>query len=110
MTLKAATGYTPVTDPMICEICGKSVLLANVFSIKAVYALPSGTNTAFQCANEQHYACSHEHAVLALVGCLFEHLEAGAYVGKGATPLNQNYINLKNTEQSYITVNQPQPL
>jgi hypothetical protein len=42
-----------------------------------------GTNvTAYQCGNEQHYACSHEHAVQAAMACLFDHIESGPYNGK----------------------------
>lgn len=57
-----------------CEVCGAQTLEGDTFSLALVYRKPGRDIAAFQCPNEQHYACSHEHAVQAVMACLSEHI------------------------------------
>ena len=86
MPMKAKTGYTPVTDPMACEVCGTVVTLANTHSVSVCYNMPGAGYAAYQCANEQHFACSHEHAYLAAMACLLSHIENGTHAQPLSAP------------------------
>ena len=81
MPIKDNTGPTPITDPMTCEICGTSVPLANTHSIAIDYRMPGLGVQTYQCKNEQHFADTHEHAVLAAIACLLSHIESGPHIG-----------------------------
>lgn len=83
-----------VNDPSMalttCEFCGEVKPLREMHSLKWVYAMPGYNKEAtvgqrpFQCADDQHFGCCHEHAFLALIICLFEHMDdSGSYNGKG---------------------------
>lgn len=84
MAIRDATGYVPLGDTLACEICGTVVATADAHSIIICYAMPGSGVSAYQCANEQHFACSHEHAIQAAMACLFDHIESGPYKGKKA--------------------------
>lgn len=60
-----------------CEApgCERSVLAAEVYSLALVYRIPGRGVPAFQCSEEQHFGCSHEHAVAAVAACLRNHIE-----------------------------------
>lgn len=105
MTLRAATGYVPLNDPSTCEMCGTVTTAANTHSIKMVYAMPGAGTTAYQCVDEQHYACCEEHALLAALACYFAHIKTGTFVGKGVANVEPNYISIMNTVNGYVVAN-----
>ena len=87
-TLPTPTGQIAVTDPILCEVCGKSTPLAQAHSMSVSYNMPGQdakgvTYPAYQCPNLNHFACSHEHAVLAALMCIFEHIDQGNHPAKG---------------------------
>ena len=59
-----------------CEApgCGKVTAAQNTYSLAVVYRMPGPGVPAFQCPNEQHFACCHEHAVQVMQACLNEHI------------------------------------
>jgi hypothetical protein len=77
-------------DIIACEICGKEDMVMHMLSIAATYRMP-GKNadlapaklSAFQCPHIQHFGCCHEHALLALFHCLFEHIHYGPHESQG---------------------------
>lgn len=84
MPIRTATGYQAPSDPMACEVCGKLVAQSTLHSIKVMYAVTGGNNSAFQCIDEQHWGCSEEHAALAAFQCYFNHIrDLGNWTGKG---------------------------
>ena len=60
-----------------CEApgCPRSVTVADAFSLALVYRMPGRGVSAFQCRDEQHFGCSHDHAVQAMLACLRDHIE-----------------------------------
>lgn len=78
--LKAAKALGHADDETLliqCEApgCTVSVPVAAVYSLAVVYRMPGRGVPAFQCAEEQHFGCSHEHARAAMLVCLDEHIE-----------------------------------
>lgn len=79
----------PSSAPTKCEICPNVLPLREMHSMKWAYAMPGlrGPNAghpAFQCADDQHFGCCHEHAFLAMLVCAFEHMDvSGEYCGRG---------------------------
>lgn len=67
----------PVPEEIIytCEICGAQTKEGDTYSLAWHYRKPGRGIPAFQCPGEQHFACSHEHAVQAMMACLEEHGE-----------------------------------
>lgn len=73
-----------------CEICSKEDALQHMLSIAAIYRMP-GSNAnlkpaklpSFQCPHIQHFGCTHEHALLALMHCLVEHIHFGPHESQG---------------------------
>lgn len=66
---------------MPCEApgCDKSTPRKECFSFIASMAhmhLEKGVYSQYQCPSEQHWACSHEHAVQAVKTCIDEHHNA----------------------------------
>lgn len=81
--------YDPDTRPVMCEVCGKVQMLKQCHSLAMVYRMPGlrkdaeGNETygyaGYQCADNQHFACSHEHALLAVFMCTLEHIHTDGY-------------------------------
>lgn len=81
--------YDPDTRPVMCEVCGKVQMLKQCHSIAVVYRMPGlrrdaqGNQTygyaGYQCPDNQHFACCHEHAILAVFMCTFEHIHEQGY-------------------------------
>lgn len=81
--------YDPDERPVMCEVCGKTQMLKQCHSIAVVYRMPglrkdeNGNQTygyaGYQCADNQHFACSHEHALLAVFMCTLEHIHTDGY-------------------------------
>jgi hypothetical protein len=101
MPIKEMQGYRAIGDAHVCEICGKIVPLNDLHSLAVVYRMPGPGGTAYQCPNEQHYACSHEHAVLAVVACLTSHIELGPYANKQAEYEDEDLKVLKQRVSKY---------
>lgn len=60
-----------------CEApgCNARVPLPQVYSLAAVYrCYPGAIPGRYQCRDEQHWTCSHEHALIALEQCAREHV------------------------------------
>ena len=77
--------YDPDERMQICEVCGKEQPLKHCYSLALVYRMPGylfeenrGAG-AYQCPDDQHFACSHEHAFLAAMFCYFEHIHTGPH-------------------------------
>lgn len=67
----------PSLAPTRCEVCGVVKQLKDMYSMAAVYRMPGLGKKAYQCEATQHFGCSHEHAVIAILECLFEHISLG---------------------------------
>lgn len=93
-------------DPIACEICGLVTPLAQVHSLSITYCMPgqdsSGNSLpAYQCPALQHYACTHEHAVIAALACLFEHIDAGNFAGVGTSWMDSQTTTIYNNVEGY---------
>lgn len=79
MQIAAILGNDPSQVLITCEApgCSKQIALANACSMAVVYRMPGFGHAPYQCGDEQHFGCCHEHAILALLSCLFSHIEAG---------------------------------
>jgi len=78
-------------DVISCVICGEPVKFEDALSMSAAYRMPgkrredeSASYAAFQCDDWQHFGCCHEHALLALLHCVFEHIHFGEHNQSGA--------------------------
>jgi hypothetical protein len=86
------TKEDPSLKPTRCDICGVVRPLKYMKSIKWGYAMP-GLRVdhptqpqgygAYQCPDEQHYGCTRDHAVLAMLACLFEHMDECEHEDQG---------------------------
>lgn len=78
--------------PMQCEVCGKAQPRGAMRSIALVYAMPGGGLPGYMCPDRetspllgaQHVGCCYEHAMLAMLLCLFEHMHTGPHELSGA--------------------------
>lgn len=57
-----------------CEVCGKPTPMEQLHSFILTYAMPGPTYGAYQPSCIQHYGCCHEHAIMAAVNCLLDHV------------------------------------
>jgi hypothetical protein len=79
----------PSLVPTACEICGEVKPLRDMLSIGAVYRMPGFDHylqlglPPFGCPDKQHFGCCHDHALLAMIYCLFEHLHEGPHIEQG---------------------------
>lgn len=80
----AAMGNDPSQVPVKCEAPDCDVIqpLSQMFSMAVVYRMPGYNVPPYQCENEQHFGCTHEHAMIALLKCLFTHIEDGEHQQK----------------------------
>lgn len=82
--IATALGLDPSTAVGVrCEATGCNALvpLGSAYSIYAEYRVQGGTYASCVCPHaEQHFGCSHEHALAALLDCIHNH-QAG---GRGA--------------------------
>ena len=67
--------HVPTGATIACEVCGKVVNTVDARSFSVQYCTPGQGFTGQQCPAWQHWACTHEHAVIATIACLFEHIE-----------------------------------
>lgn len=82
-----------------CEICGTQRPFRDMNSIAVGYRFPGKVDEghrqvwlpAFQCGDEQHYGCCHEHAMLAALACLVLHIHEGPHNAHG-TPLEHDLL------------------
>ena len=74
-----AIGEDPSAVPIQCEApgCLSVAPLGNMYSMAIIYRMPGPGKAPYQCPNEQHYGCTHDHAVLAMLGCLRAHIASG---------------------------------
>ena len=81
MRIAVILGEDPSAVIIPCEAKGCTVQkpLGQMFSMAIDYRMPGGKipKSPYQCPNEQHFGCSHEHAMLALLQCLFTCIEQG---------------------------------
>ena len=79
--LAAALGLDPSTAVGVrCEAdgCNAVVPLGAAFSIYAEYRVQGGAYASCVCPHrEQHFGCSHEHALAALLDCVQNHQKDG---------------------------------
>lgn len=79
----------PSMRPVRCEICGEEKPLREMFSMATVYRMPGFDKyimvglASYQCQDKQHFGCCHEHALLAMFYCLFEHIHTGPHLEHG---------------------------
>jgi hypothetical protein len=74
-----------------CEICGTQRPFRDMNSIAVGYRFPGKVDQghrqvwlqAYQCPDEQHYGCCHEHAMLAAIACLVLHIHEGPHNSAG---------------------------
>lgn len=74
-----ALGEDPSQVPVRCEAPGCTAVkpLGEMFSMAVVYRMPGAGKAPYQCSQEQHFGCSHNHAKSALLACLESHIEQG---------------------------------
>lgn len=63
-----------------CEICGQATPMEELCSFIYTYAMPGPGKSGYQPTCQQHYACSHEHAILALLRCVLSHNEEKSHL------------------------------
>lgn len=83
-----ALGHTDSLTLLVqCEApgCSASVPVAEVYSLALIYRMPGRGIPAFQCADEQHFGCTHDHAVAAMQACLTRHIEPAHREMRGNT-------------------------
>lgn len=90
-----------------CEICGEEKPLREMFSMAALYRMPGfnkeiGVGLAsYQCPDKQHFGCSHEHALLAMLYCLFEHIHEGPHLEHGKEIEHPALIDVQKRLEEY---------
>lgn len=81
MRIAAILGQDPSSVIIPCEAkdCTVQKPLGHMFSMATDYRMPGGETpkSPYQCPQEQHFGCTHEHAMLALLQCLFTCIEQG---------------------------------
>lgn len=79
-------------DVVACEICGTEKKFSEMKSLTAMYRMPGDHPSIpgakrpgwIGCATDlQHFGCCHEHALLAHLHCLFEHIHNGPHSESG---------------------------
>ena len=79
--LAAALGLDPSTAVGVrCEAdgCNRIVPLGTAYSIYGEYRIQGGEHPSCVCPHsEQHFGCSHEHALVALLDCVQNHQTDG---------------------------------
>lgn len=77
-------------EPMLsCELCNKNIPYSEAHSLSISHNRPGKGYASYQCV--AHIGCCHEHALLAVLACLFEHIEQGNHANQG-TPLQHNVL------------------
>lgn len=98
----------PSLRPTRCEVCGTVRPLKNMHSIAWGYRMPGliidhptrpHGYAAFQCPDEQHFGCTRDHAVLAMLACMFEHMDACPHENRGKPYLHPLLLTLQNDLQ-----------
>lgn len=88
MSLKYQQEIQQTIDTRICEECGRRFITGYGFSIAAAWLVTGHSKVpTFMCsqsAGNQHFGCSPEHAMMALIACLQhdEHLSENALMQK----------------------------
>lgn len=101
----------PKTDPderlITCEVCGKQIMLKYAFSPAVVYRMPGYLHAegrgapGYQCPDTQHFCCSHEHAMLAMFMCFFEHIHEGPHAASKEIT-HPTLVTIKQAVDNYI--------
>lgn len=86
--LKPKAISDPSMRPVSCDVCGTVKPLKYMKSFMLGYAMPGLREEhwgygAYGCPDEQHFGCTMEHAMLATLCCLFEHILEGEHEDKG---------------------------
>jgi len=97
-----------MTD-IACEVCQRLMPFLELKSIALIYARPGGECQMFQCSSHQHYGCCHEHAMIAALICLFEHIDSGPHSEVGVELSNPLLLMIRQLLQAYIK-SEMQPL
>jgi hypothetical protein len=56
----------------------------------------------FGCQDKQHFGCCHDHAFLAMIYCLFEHLHEGPHIEQGKDLEHPVLLDIKKRLEDYI--------
>lgn len=67
-----------IADPRkleACEVCGKLVPFEEMYSLSICYNMPGPAYPSYHCPNLQHFGCCHDHAAIAVIACLLEHMD-----------------------------------
>lgn len=97
--------HIPTGATISCEVCGKVVNTADARSFSINYCTPGQGFNGTQCPSWQHFCCTHEHAVIAAIACMFEHIEPSTlFKGKGSTYGAAWLPALKTILQNYVVV------
>lgn len=98
----------PSTRPTVCEVCGIIKPLREMKSMAAVYRMPGYDHNTqvgllpYQCDDKQHFGCTHEHALLAMMYCLFEHIHEGPHEEQGVELQHEVLVDIKNILDAYL--------
>lgn len=91
-----------------CEICGVEKPLRDMKSMGVVYRMPGydyEMNRGLQpfgCPDRQHFGCTHEHAMLAQIYCLFEHMHEGPHDAQGNPLEHKVLVAIQNILEDYV--------
>jgi hypothetical protein len=106
--LAKRTTDDPSLLPTMCEICGCVRPKREMKSMAVVYRMPGYDHAAqtgyasFQCDDKQHWGCTHEHALLAMLFCIFEHIHEGPHEAQGEELQHQVLIDIRTRLETYI--------
>jgi hypothetical protein len=98
----------PSLAPTTCEICGEVKPLREMFSMATVYRMTGYAEDIqvglppYQCPDKQHFGCTHEHALLAMLYCLFEHIHEGPHLEHGKEIKHPVLLDVKKRLEEYI--------
>lgn len=91
----------PSLAPTMCELCGKVQELRFCHSIGVVYMMPGHdaenkiSYGSYQCPDTQHFACSHQHAMILSLCCLYEHIHTGNHKEQGKELEHPTLLSIK---------------
>lgn len=94
-----------------CETCGELRPFRDMNSLACVYRMPGLVDhgsrqerkASYQCPDIQHFGCCHEHAMLALLQCMFFHIHEGPHNDQGKEIEHETLLKIRGLIGELIT-------
>jgi hypothetical protein len=94
-----------------CEVCGDEREFRDMNSMACVYRMPGKVDhghrierkASYQCPQIQHYGCCHDHAMLALLQCMFYHIHEGPHNAAGQEHEHELLLQIRGLLDQLIT-------